>query len=50
MAKKNPKRRSAPAVAAILRSGSGKHADKRYKRKRTRSAKKRAAIREQTCR
>lgn len=34
------------AVAAFQRGGAGKHNDKRSKRKRTRSAAKRAAIRE----
>ena len=40
MAKKKirnpPKRRSASAVAAILRSGAGKHTDKRYRRDKKR--------------
>ena len=32
MKKKKKKRRSAVAVAAILKTGAGKHSDKRFKR------------------
>jgi len=40
------KRRSWIALTALIRSGSGKHQDRRTKRKRTRSAQERAAITE----
>lgn len=39
--------RSEGAKAALLRSGGGKHGDRRTKRLRTRTARKAAAIREQ---
>ncbi len=42
--------RSPEARAALMRGGAGKHADRRTKRRRTRSATKRAAIREETSR
>jgi hypothetical protein len=43
----NPiKARSEEAMRAKLRGGAGKHQDRRLKRQRTRSAQKRAAIRE----
>jgi len=52
MAKRNKKnvsdvkRRSAAAVAAILKTGAGKHGDRRLKRMKTRAAQKRAAFRD----
>lgn len=33
---RKPKRRSAPAVAAIFHTGAGKHTDKRYRRNQKR--------------